>query len=174
VNTYRQTSPHSCGPDAMAWCLAAIAGISLAAARERVFRAWGWAGYGDVRDDLLDSPGQHEAVAKRLGISYDLATLGELEAGKLPPNQTVMLIHLSASNPAAQHWIVLAGYASDGRTRWHFGDGAVHELSRETVREYYSRWAPACIYTLGEAACDPLPWYARAWAGLVEKLIGRH
>lgn len=173
MNTYRQASPHSCGPDAVAWCLAVISGISFDVARERVFRAWGWAGYGDIRDDLLDSPGQHEAVARRLGLSFDLATHGELERGQLPPNHTVMLIHLSASNPAAQHWIVLAGYLSDGRTRWHFGDGTIHELSRETVREYYSRWAPACIYTLGETASDPLPWYARAWAGLMEKLIGR-
>jgi len=157
----------------VAWCLAIIAGISLAVARERVYRAWGWHGYGDIRDDLLDSPGQHEATARRLGISYDLATLGELERGTLPPNQTVMLVHLSASDPTAQHWIVLAGYASDGRTRWHFGDGTVKELSRETVREYYSRWAPACAYTLGEAARDPLPWYARAWAGLIEKILGK-
>ena len=173
MNTYRQTTPKSCGPDAVAWCLAQVAGISLSVARERVFRAWGWAGHGDVRDDLMDSPGQHEAVAKRLGIGFDLATLGELERGTLPPNQTVMLVHLSASNPAAQHWIVLAGYASDGRTRWHFGDGTIHELSRESVRELYSRFAPACVYVLGESAGDPLPWYARAWAGLIEKILGK-
>ena len=80
-----------------------------------------------------------------------------------------MLVHLSASNPAAQHWIVLAAYASNGRTRWHWGDGQVHELSKDTVREYYSRFAPACIYTLGEpeAQAKPLPWYARAWAKLM-------
>ena len=173
MNTYRQTEPKSCGPDAVAWCLAQAAGISLSVARERVFRAWGWAGHGDVRDDLMDSPGQHEAVAKRLGIGFDLATLGELERGTLPPNQTVMLVHLSASDPTAQHWIVLAGYASDGRTRWHFGDGTIHELSREAVRELYSRFAPACIYTLGEATADPLPWYARAWAWVVEKILGK-
>lgn len=173
MNTYRQTTTKSCGPDAVAWCLAAIAGVSLAVARERVFRAWGWAGYGDVRDDLLDSPGQHEAVARRLRLAFDLSTLGELERGTLPPNQTVMLAHLSASNPAAQHWIVLAEHLSNGRTSWHYGDGTIRVLSRESVRELYSRFTPACIYTLGESAGDPLPWYARAWAGLMEWMFSR-
>ena len=173
MNTYRQAESKSCGPDAMAWAVAWITGATHPEAAARVRRAWGWAGYGDVRDDLLDSPGQHEAVARRLGISFDLATLGELERGQLPSQTTIMLAHLSASNPAAQHWIVLASYASDGKTRWHWGDGTIHDLSREAVRELYSRFAPACIYTLGETASDPLPWYARAWAGLMEKILGK-
>lgn len=170
MSTYAMQSRKSCGPDAFSWAMAQLTGKPVDQIRERVYRAWGWKDRGDIRDDLMDSPGQHEAVARRLGISYDLATLGELERGQLPSNTTIMLAHLSASNPAAQHWVVLAAYASDGKTRWHWGDGTIHELSREAVRELYSRFAPACIYTLGEAAADPLPWYARAWARLMSWL----
>ena len=172
-NTYRQRQAHSCGPDAVAWAFAHVTGVPFEEARERVYRSWSWAGHGDVRDDLLDSPWQHEAVARRLGIGFDLATLGELERGQLPAQTTVMLAHLSARHPECQHWIVLDGYSSNGRTRWHWGDGQVHELSRESVRELYSRFTPACIYVLGESAGDPLPWYARAWAALMEWMFSR-
>jgi len=172
METYKQKEKKSCGPDAVSWAYSRLAGLPYSEAQDKVYRAWGWLSAGDIRDNLMDSPGQHERVAKRLGLSFGLATLGELERGQLPSQTTVMLVHLSASDPSVQHWAVLAAYTSDGRTRWHWGDGTIKELSRETVREYYSRWAPACIYTLSESASEPLPWYARAWAGMMEKLFG--
>lgn len=167
MTTYSQRTPNDCGPAAMAWALSNFAVITFDEAYALLQKNWPSQRMFDQKeqplDNLTDSPGEHESIAERLKIPFRLATLGELQAGKLPAQRTIMLAHPWHEVPTRQHWVVLQSYSSEGFTNWHWGNGKIVTVSPEKLIRWYSDWTPACIYVLGETG-KKLPWYARAFA----------
>lgn len=152
---------YDCGPSA----LSQASGTDY----DQLIKLWGWKGYNDVRDNLLDSPWHHFAVLEKLRMPWQIVTCGDITSGKATPGKTVVLLH-NLSNPIlAQHWVVLESVTQDS-VRVHWGDGTVKTFSKANFAKAYSAGTPACAYEVGRGRIG-LTRYQCLWVKLTGKFI---
>jgi hypothetical protein len=150
--SYTMQTEYSCGPDAVAF--------SADIPRPVVYNAFGWKDRNNPLDNLHDTPAHHFIALRNLNIQYKKTSCTEILGGKGINGKTIILLHNKIHPFIVQHWAVLFG-VDNTFVFLHYGDGKIHQVTRASFVQLYTKGWPNCAYTIFTSEQSALKWWER-------------
>lgn len=160
--SYRMTTTHSCGPDAVAFVLGANKERNPEG-YEAFLKLMNWPNTCDWRDNARDYVGSHFRVLDSIGMPHRIIKVSDILSGNFIPGRVVALLHdypdrnfvLSSSqwirSVLNQHWVVIQSV--DGiNAIIHDGTGKARSVSVGDLKYWLTQGSPSpvCAYVIGE------------------------